>query len=159
MNDDVTIRAAEKDDADAITELWKDMAEQHRRYDSSVWCWSDDAPVTWKSHLAERIGKEDFAIMVAEIDGTLVGFAGGCVQNNPEIFEVRRAGEIWDVFVRDDCRGRGVGKALMEATEQAMIDMGAEDTKLHVALHNPSAIEFYKHLGYEPVMYRMYKRL
>ncbi|NBB94543.1 MAG: GNAT family N-acetyltransferase, partial [Planctomycetes bacterium] len=92
-------------------------------------------------------------------DGELVGFAGACVNDNPDIFQIRKAGEIWDVFVRDDCRGHGVGKALMQATEQALADRGAEDSKLHVALHNPGAIEFYKALGYEPVMYRMYKRI
>ncbi|MBS3821191.1 MAG: GNAT family N-acetyltransferase [Phycisphaerae bacterium] len=155
----MTIRPARQDDAEGITELWKTMAKQHRRYDSSVWCWSDDAPVAWKRHLSDMIGNENVAVLVAEVDGELVGFAGACVNDNPDIFQIRKAGEIWDVFVRDDCRGHGVGKALMQATEQALADRGAEDSKLHVALHNPGAIEFYKALGYEPVMYRMYKRI
>ncbi len=159
MNDKPTIRAASQADADSITGLWQQMAEQHKCYDTSVWCWSDDAPVTWKRNLVEVIGKENMAILVAEVDDEVVGFLRGCVNDNPDIFKIRKAGEIWDVFVREDMRGRGIGKALMHAGEDTLREMGAEDMKFHVALKNPGAIEFYKKMGYEPVMYRMYKRL
>lgn len=158
MSDKATIRPATPDDAEGITALWQQMAEQHKLYDTSVWCWSDDAPISWKRNLLEVIDKDNIAVLVAELDGELVGFLRGCVSDNPDIFRIRQAGEIWDVFVREDMRGRGLGRALMEAGEQALRDMGAEDMKFHVALKNPGAIEFYKKMGYEPVMYRMYKR-
>jgi ribosomal protein S18 acetylase RimI-like enzyme len=159
MNNQPTIRSATAEDAEAITALWQQMAEQHQCYDTSVWCWSDDAPVSWKRNLMEVIEKENILILVADHEGEQVGFLRGCVNDNPDIFKIRKAGEIWDVFVREDMRGRGLGRALMEAGEQALRDMGAEDMKFHVALKNPGAIKFYEKMGYKPVMYRMYKRL
>jgi ribosomal protein S18 acetylase RimI-like enzyme len=159
MADSFTIRPAREDDVPAMTRLWETMASQHRAYDASVWCWSEQAPQRWQMHTASAVTDELMVLLVAEQDGQLVGFLGGRVADNPELFAVRRAGEIWDLFVADAARGQGVGKALMVAGEQALRQLGAEDVKLHVALKNSGAIDFYKRLGYQPVMYRMYKRL
>lgn len=156
---DITIRPAKQEDYDAVATLWQDMARQHRDYDPSVWCWSDDAPARWRIALGEMLTKPTHFCLVADDGGTLVGFVDGCVQENPPIFEVKLAGEIWDLLVAEAARGRGVGTRLMTAAEQRLRQLGAEDCKLHVACVNGQAVNFYKTLGFEPVMYRMYKRL
>ncbi len=135
------------------------MAEQHRGYDQSVWSWSDDAPQRWRREWSQQLGHRGTVALLAETEGRPVGFVSGCITTIPDVFEGGKSGEIWDVFVRADCRGQGIGRSLVEAVEEHFKQAGAREIKFHVALHNAGAIKFYQALGYQPVMYRMHKKL
>lgn len=153
------IRSAKAADVGAVTAMWKLMAEQHRSYDREVWCWSEDSADHWAVWYRSLLNRPEMVLAVAqEAGGKLVGFAISSCKDNPNIFTILQAGEIWDVFVHPDHRRRGIGKSLMLWTFDALKVFGAEDIKLHVALANPEAIALYEKLGMRPIMYRMYKR-
>lgn len=158
-----TIRRAEAADVDEVRALWEQMADQHRGYDADVWAWSSDAPLRWREDLAAQIDDPQAVVLVAEMADAdpcrLGGFLRGVVRENPRIFRSRVAAEVWDLLVDEQCRGRGIGRALMHGAEETFRQKGAEDVKFHVALANEKAIGFYQNLGYKPVMYRMFKRL
>ncbi len=160
MTSEYVFRPARPADSDAIGRLWERMSSQHRAYDGEVWSWSDDASARWTQDLTESIGEPDSVIWVAEyLDGPIFAFIRGCVRENPEVFSVRRSGEIWDMFVEESQRKRGVGTELMEAAVGDMKRRGAQNVKLHVAILNEPARRFYEKLGFEAVMVRMFKRL
>ena len=63
-----------------------------------------------------------FSVLVAEVDGELVGYALFHDSYNPRV-----AGpEVWlhDVFVREPARSRGVGRRLMAAVARATVERG-----------------------------------
>ena len=146
-------------DVEAVAGLWELMAGQHREYDPEVWCWSQDAPFHWAQWYTGLLGREEYVLPLAVTpEGRIVGFAISVVKDNPSIFAIERAGEVWDLLVHPDVRGQGVGQALMEWSFAELQRLGAQDVKLHVALANQAAVKLYEKLGMRPVMYRMYKR-
>jgi GNAT superfamily N-acetyltransferase len=56
---------------------------------------------------------------------------------------------IEDVIVASYARGRGVGRALLEAVLGWAREHGATRAQLLVDLDNPPALEFYQHLNWE----------
>ncbi len=86
-----------------------------------------------------------FSILVAEVDGEVVGYAFFHDSYNPEI-----AGpEVWlhDVFVREHARSRGVGRRLMAAVARATLARGATTLSWGVLSSNRRARAFYAGLG------------
>ena len=86
-----------------------------------------------------------FSVLVAEVDGELVGYAFFHDSYNPEV-----AGpEVWlhDVFVREHARSRGVGRRLMAAVARATLARGATTLSWGVLSSNRRARAFYAGLG------------
>ena len=155
-----SIRPAAAEDADGIARLWRDMADQHRSYDAEAWDWRSDAASIWRGKLLESISDPEAVVLVAEdADGKLLGFLRGRVKDAAEIFESSRRGEVWDLVVDPDTRGKGIGRKLMVAGFDALKQRGAASVRLHVAVANADAVRFYRSLGMRKIMYRMYKKL
>lgn len=93
-----------------------------------------------------RIVNNESVIFVAEDDGTLVGFT----QLYPT-FSSEAARHIWtlnDLYVSSTVRGRGVGRALLEAAKEFAITDGAARLELATAYNNP-AQKLYEAAGYQ----------
>lgn len=135
----ITIRKAEPSDAEAI---WK--------------CYTSPLVVRNTLQLPYRSlesvrelltkGGEGAYILVAVIDGEVVGMIGLHTSSRPR---VNHRGEI-GMMVRDDWQGKGVGKALM----QAVIDLADKwlnlaRIELTVFTDNEPAIALYRKFGFE----------
>ena len=57
--------------------------------------------------------------------------------------------EVGNIAVDTPFRGKGIGKALMEAMHQRAKEKGATQSFLEVRVSNASAIALYKKFGYE----------
>jgi ribosomal protein S18 acetylase RimI-like enzyme len=60
----------------------------------------------------------------------------------------RIEGYIYDIEVREDCRGLGYGRATMLAGIEKARELGAETVGLHVFGHNGPARALYRSLGF-----------
>ena len=80
-------------------------------------------------------------LMVAEMSAEVVGFAVGKV--------VAGIGEIENVVVADEWRGRGVGGDLCEAVVEWARGMGAGAMELEVREGNVAGRALYRRLGFE----------
>lgn len=92
-------------------------------------------PATFALFAATRCGE----IVVAEIDGTMAGFAGTELGDN----------YISDVWVAPDFESRGVATALLAAIEGVIAERGHRDAEIEVLSANGRALSLYRHLGYE----------
>lgn len=61
-----------------------------------------------------------------------------------------RAGEIKRMYVKPDCRGRGVAKRLLKALEEYAAEAGYRALYLDTKDDLTTAIRFYRRHGYEP---------
>jgi GNAT superfamily N-acetyltransferase len=76
---------------------------------------------------------------VAERAGRIEGF---CV--------ARREGEVWALFVRPGCEGRGLGQALMGACVDWLVALGVAEAELETGA-GTRAERFYRRFGWREV--------
>src|SRR5207253_1095625 len=88
-------------------------------------------------------------LLVAELDGAVVGFVRLALRTRPW----GMAAEVAPLVVTGEARGRGVGRALLDAAERRAAAAGAAAIRLDVIEENP-ARGFYERLGYRTVSVR-----
>lgn len=84
-----------------------------------------------------------FPPLVAESDGVVVGYVavGPTHDENGD-------GELFAIYVQPKQWGTGVGRALIEAGEERLRELGHEDAHLWVLEDNPRARRFYEAAGW-----------
>ncbi len=91
-------------------------------------------------------GQDNF-VLGAFIDRQLIGMAGFFRRRGEKI---RHRGGIWGVYVSEECRGKGVGRALLgELIGLVQLLPGMEQVALAVSSQNVGAKTLYESLGFE----------
>lgn len=88
-------------------------------------------------------------LLVADEAGEVVGYAY-ILTAMPPFWTPRYVPQLVDLQVREDCRSRGYGSALVRAAEALIRAEGG--TLLYLAVdpdHNPRALALYRRLGYQ----------
>jgi GNAT superfamily N-acetyltransferase len=129
----VTLRPAGPGDADDIAQLF-----------------TDEGYPAGPSDIVERL--ERFAspysrVVVAEHDGTLIGFIA--VHALPRFEHDDRILRILALVVDAGARERGVGRVLMAEAERVGGELGAAFVEITAGHHRPEARHLYESLGYD----------
>jgi GNAT superfamily N-acetyltransferase len=132
------IRPAGPDDADAIHELIVALAVFEREPDAV-----QATPASLRAQLAAE--RPPFECLLAEEDGRAVGFA--LFFPTYSTWEGRPGLYLEDLFVREEARGVGVGKALLAACARLAVERGYGRLELAALDWNTPAIGFYASLG------------
>ncbi len=82
------------------------------------------------------------------VDDKAVGFVA-CDTNWISVFERQRVGEIHELFVLPEYRGRGVGSSLLEKAISYSMERGRKRAELWVGRTNFKARKFYLHHGFQ----------
>jgi putative acetyltransferase len=99
----------------------------------------------WRQRLSEP--PEGLFSLVACVDGEVVGEIS--LHTSPTSWRMRHVGSI-GMAVRDDCQGKGVGTALMEAIlDLADNWLNLTRVELRVYVDNAPAIALYEKFGFE----------
>ena len=131
------IRPALPADRDAVIEIWEAAGLTRP--------WND--PVA------------DFDRALAGVTSTvLVGVDDAMVIATAMVGEDGHRGWVYYLAVREDARGRGLGRAMMAAAEAWLRDRGAVKVQLMVRESNAAVIGFYEALGYEDADVRVLGR-
>lgn len=149
-----TIRPARANDAPAIREIaaaaWREVHAPivgAERVEAVLDDWY--APEGLREAAAG-----DAPFVVAEIDGTIAGFAQGHRDGDDSaLFHLVR------IYVRPDRWGEGVGTALLGRVAEAARERGADRMRLGVMAENDRARRFYEARGFERVGDRRDDRL
>ena len=96
---------------------------------------------------ARLLSKEGHNAIVAELDGTLVGFVHYLFHDST--WSVPSTCYLEDLFVSEDLRGGGAGRKLSEAVYQAANAESAASGKVywHIHHHNARARQLYDRIG------------
>lgn len=111
--------------------------------------------------LMKRVEERDGRVLVAERDGELLGWCVTLVDEG-EVYvveEERRSGFIAELFVVEDARGQGVGRALIAAAETSFKVRGLPVASIAVLPGNRRAREIYEAAGYEAYTLFLRKKL
>lgn len=138
------IRDATREDVEALAELMGYLG-----YPTSVQSMQDRF---------ERISAHpSYRTLVAEYDGRVIGMAGLTTGHYYELDE--SYARISAFVIHPGYRRRGVGHALIQATEQRAASLGVQTVSLGSGTHRPGAHRFYEDSGYEITGYRFSKNL
>jgi GNAT superfamily N-acetyltransferase len=132
------IRPATRDDVSTLLELIRELAAYEKKRHKAV--------VTEQDLLRDGFGPQPkFRALIADWDGQPAGYASFFYFYST--FQGRSALFLEDLFVLDQFRGKGIGKALLAAVAELAVDEGCFGLRWEVLEWNKPAIEFYERLG------------
>lgn len=99
----------------------------------------------------ERFGR----LVVAEEEGTVVGFAHGAVRLQPDHLAGGPVGSITHVYVRPEYRRGGTARALVAVLADWFAQRNVARTELTVVAGNPAALAFWRSLGFTVTLYQL----
>ncbi len=121
------IRAARLEDVETLVKL------ENRSFDS------DRLSARNFRHMIHKGNDE---LLVAEVDGSLLGYALTLFRSNTSL------ARLYSIAVAPEARGRNLGFDLVVASQQAALARGATRMRLEVRQDNPAAQALYHKLGY-----------
>lgn len=100
--------------------------------------------------LKDAIENESFAILLAKEDETVLGFVIVQEQMTPPYtcLVQHKFAYIMDIVVDSECRGKGIGKKLLEGAEEWSRHKGADYLELGVLNENIGAKRLYEKEGF-----------
>ena len=150
------IRSARRADIGPILDIWKEHMDFHsERYPFLVR--SREGHIKFAQLLDKHWKDPDWAVFVAEEEGSVVGYCLATVMDYPPVFEVKRYGFIQDISVTGSCRRRGIGAKLLERTEVWFKERGVRRVELQALLANEVSQSFWRARGYAPYLSRFAK--
>jgi ribosomal protein S18 acetylase RimI-like enzyme len=102
-----------------------------------------------RTFIAERLGRRESVIYLAERDGVPVGFVQLYPLFSSTAARPRRLWLLNDLYVAPEARGDGVGRALMARARRLGEETGAVGLELATAVTNAVAQRLYESLGYQ----------
>jgi GNAT superfamily N-acetyltransferase len=133
------IRKGTQNDMPSVLQLIQELADFENE--------SDAVEISVNDLLQDGFGeKPAFEVHVAELDGEIVGLA---------LFYQRystwkgKAIHLEDLIVRENYRGKGIGKALYTSVLKYAYDLGLKRVAWEVLDWNTPAIDFYESTGAE----------
>jgi GNAT superfamily N-acetyltransferase len=136
----LSIRPATRDDAALLSALIHELAQFEHLEQETV--------VTVEHIVRDGFGpKPRFRALIAEWNGQAAGYA--LFFDFYSTFQARPGLFLEDVFVREQYRQKGIGKALLASVALAALDGGYFCVRWEVLDWNQPAIDFYSKLGAE----------
>jgi len=134
-------RFAEREDAPLILRFIRSLAEYEKM--------ADDVVATEELLREWIFEKQKAEVIFALEDGKEVGFA--LFFHNFSTFLGRAGIYLEDLFVLEEHRGKGYGKALLKKLAQIAVERGCGRLEWWCLDWNKPSIEFYRSLGAEPM--------
>jgi ribosomal protein S18 acetylase RimI-like enzyme len=145
----VTIRNATAEDAASIADIhvrtWQSAYRGLLPDDALDAITPEQRHPMWERLLAAPPGAH--GVLLAERDGTLVGFSSFGRTRDPEAPD--DTFELFTIYVGPEVQGQGVGTRLLQAAMAAMREAGAVGALLWVLDGNEPAQRFYRKHGWE----------
>ncbi len=138
----IEIRPATPQDAERIWDLIHALAVYEKEPDAV-----QVTPAILRDQLQQQ--RPPFECLIAELDGTSVGFA--LFFHNYSTWRGKQGLYLEDLFVKPECRGKGVGLALLARLAAIAVERDCARMEWSVLDWNDLAIDFYRALGAKPM--------
>jgi len=116
-------------------------------------------PLDYASFLETQLARPDVAVLVADQNGDVVGYAYAAIEGYDYMSLRGPAGVLHDVIVDPDHRGGGIGRRLLEATFAELKSRGAPRVVLSTAHRNEAAQRLFERMGFRRTMVEMTREL
>ena len=116
-------------------------------------------PAGYASFMSAQLEDSDSAVLVADDDGGVIGYAYAAVEGYDYMALRGPAGVLHDVIVDPEHRGRGVGRLLLDATLEFFRSRGVPRVVLSTAERNEAAQRLFASMGFRRTMIEMTREL
>lgn len=154
---EIKIRKAILEDIPEIVKLAKEMWDFHDQFPTEFLEVRENALEIFEKWCKDKITEKGF-VLVAENENKLIGYLLAYEHKNSAIYKDNIAGHIYDLYVKEEFRGKGTGKKLMQEAEK-ILKNNYKHCSLEAAFENKKSIEFYKSLGFMPDRVKMVKKI
>ena len=152
----VTIRPAVAADLPRIGRLGALLVEAHYNIDAKRFIATRArTPLDYASFLETQLKRPDVAILVADENGDVIGYAYAAVEGYDYMSLRGPAGVVHDVLVEPDSRRRGVGRQLLDAALAFLKARGVPRVVLTTAEGNDVAERLFARAGFRRTMIEM----
>lgn len=153
---DPVIRRATAADLPAVGQLGAQLVAMHHQFDPQRFMAARSGTHHgYASYLASQLSDPDVLVLVAEVDGAVVGYAYAASEGVDYMSLRGPAGVLHDVLVDPAQRGRGLGGLLLQAVLAHFRDHGVPRVVLSTAARNEGAQRLFARAGFRPTMTEM----
>jgi len=152
----VKIRPAMHADMNAVGRLGAMLIEEHYEFDRDRFiAASPESPQRYGAFLGTQLERENIIVLVADIDGKVVGYTYAGVEGFDYMALRGPAGALYDIVVDPAFRGQGIGRMLLDATIAALKKRGEPRIVLSTAEKNETAQRLFARAGFRRTMIEM----
>ena len=155
MTDVINIRAATREDGEALGRIGGALARQHHAFDPERFLLPEDVESGYRWWLLREARNRKAVVLVAERAGAPVGYAYGRLEARDWNALLDAHGGFHDVWVEPGARGAGAGALLAEELVRRLVALGAPRIVLKTAARNEPAQRLFARLGWRPTMLEM----
>ena len=156
--DDVSIVRAGLERLDDLKPLWESLSNHHAEVAPELRFVGplrspEDSWVVRRAIYAALLAEPDAFVLLAEVDSSPVGYALVHLRGPEETWTSgERIAELETLAVLPGHRGRGTGRALVDAVLEELRRLDVEQWTVGVIAANAAAIRFYEKLELQPFM-------
>ena len=111
------------------------------------------------SYLGTQLEDATVVVLVAELDGAVVGYTYAGMEGHDWMALRGPAGALYDIVVDPAHRGHGIGRQLLDATVAELKTRGAPRVVLSTAERNATAQHLFDRAGFRRTMIEMTREL
>jgi GNAT superfamily N-acetyltransferase len=156
-------RAEEKDKKDFI-----EMDKLFYKFDNDIGVNEHLIPIShyeipekiFENYFDESLKNVGFFLIACE-DNKVIGYIFAEIKDiaSPHAYEIKKVGFVDSVFVKEEFRGKGIAKELINKSSEWMKSKGISICTLNVRYKNIKAAELYKTMGFKKDDIVMYKEI
>ncbi|MEE9552718.1 MAG: GNAT family N-acetyltransferase [candidate division Zixibacteria bacterium] len=154
----IEIREAREDELLKIGVLWGEFMAYNAAFNDSFKI-KKKAKTIFAKEMGERNDNADCRLAVADDKGEIIGFCYSYISLKPKYFKLEKFGFIGDLFVKDDCRRKGIGRLLVDDALSFFKKRKIKQIELLVAQKNINTIKFWESIGFGHLLTWMFKRI
>lgn len=166
----ITIRKATIDDVPGLVPLWKQLMGYHvhlarkEPVRKALLAPHPDATTRWKRWIGKWIrsnlsGSRDGLVLIAESNGTIVGYSMNYTKENIRAYAVAKVGYMDDLFVLPAYRGRRITSRFRSLVFAWFRKKHIKYASIGVHPTNPKAHSIYRKWGFFDYHIEMRRRL
>ncbi len=157
---EISIRPASSGDVRAIGRLGAALVRLHHELDAERFLEATaQTEHGYASYVRSQLANREIIVLVAEREGEVLGYTFAGIEGVDYMSLRGPAGVLHDIVVDPAHRGLGIGRALLDATLDALEERGAPRVVLSTAERNESAQRLFARAGFRRTMIEMTREL
>lgn len=158
----ITIKEARPEHVKAIVEHWKALMEIHKKMDAEFFKDTDLWIEEYESTISETIevAYKERKVYVALNNKVVVGYATIYIERFAmPLYNSDSLCVIGDMMIEEQYRKQGIGGLFIEEAKKMAKEFSVKKLKLNVFAKNLISYEYFKHQGFEDMMFQMTKNV
>ena len=146
----ITIRKATTEDLSILYEFEQGVLHAERPMDKTL-----KLKNTYYYDIPNLISELNVELVIAEINGVIVGCGYARIKQARDCFQFDQFSYLGFMFTKEDYRGKGVNKMIMNYLYDWSLSRGIYEVRLEVYPSNNAAIKAYEKVGMQATMHTM----